>query len=141
VTVADQQGQFGTDHVYSQEGSYPVGVAIENAQDQIVGLGALRGRSRSFPPISDRGCRFWAAGADRHAIRDRPEHRITITVSLKLGAGDAAGGYLLVTPLNNPLAAPTANIVAYVASFDVRQFGLPADATAVISFSIPGQLL
>jgi hypothetical protein len=141
VTVVNQQGQFATDHVYSQEGSFLVGVTIEDAQGDIVGLGALSGPVQVVPahfgPVD---VVFGQPGQTVTQSVTDPNTGVTIIVSLTLGAGDPGGGYLLVTQLNNPLAAPTASIAAFIASFDVRQFNLPADAAAAISFIIPGDL-
>ena len=141
VTVSNQQGVFDTTHVYTQEGSYPVSAVIEDSQGQIVAVGALSGPVQVVPvhfgPVD---VVFAVPGQTVTQSVTDPATGTVITVSLTLPAGDAASGYLLVTELDTLVSSSASGIAQYVASFDVRQFNLSDNATAVVSFALPGQL-
>ncbi len=140
VTVVDQLQQFATSHIYSQEGSFLVGVAIEDEQGRIVAEGALPGPVQVVPDHF--GTVEVVSGQPGQTVTQSVTDTatgITYIVTLTLGPGDPPGGYLLVTQLNKPVETSEGSI-NYVASFDIRQFRLPTDATAAITLLIPGQL-
>ena len=140
VVVANQVGRFVTNHVYTQQGSYPLSAVIEDGQGQIVAAGALSGPVQVVPdPFGPVNVVFGVPGQTVTQFVTDPSTGTIIEISLTVPAGDPAGGYLLVTQLIG--AQPTgAYVTENIASFDIRQFDLPADATATVTLIVSGGL-
>jgi hypothetical protein len=141
AAVFNQQGLFAAAHVYAHEGSLPLAVALVDGQGRVVATGALPGPVQVFPAnIGPVNVVYGLPGQTVTQTVTDPATGASTTISLTLGAGDPAGGYLLVTQLKNFIPPFTAGVAQYFAFFDVRQFALPQDASAAIILTVPGAL-